>query len=64
MGSADGDVDARRVGGSAQTLVGNWGPINHEDAAERGAGPALVDYSGMPLTEAGRQRGLTWDAAS
>ena len=47
----------------AQTLVGNWGPINHEDAAERGAGPALVDYSGLPLTEAGRQRGLTWDAA-
>ena len=47
----------------AQTLVGNWAPINHEDAAERGAGPALVDYSGLPLTEAGRQRGLTWDAA-
>ena len=21
---------------SAQTTVGNWGPINHEDAAERG----------------------------
>jgi hypothetical protein len=48
---------------STQTLVGNWAPINHEDAAERGAGPALVDYSGIPLTEAGRQRGLTWDAA-
>ena len=47
----------------AQTLVGNWAPINNGDAAERGAGPALVDYAGLPLSEAGRQRGLTWDAA-
>ena len=48
---------------SAQTLVGNWGPIMHEDQLERGGGPALGDYSGLPLSEEGRMRAETWDAA-
>jgi len=48
---------------SAQTLVGNWGPINHEDALERGGGPAMADWAGLPISEAGRRRAESWNAA-
>jgi hypothetical protein len=42
---------------------GIWAPIMHEDSVERAAGPDLGDYLGLPINEAGRQRGETWDAA-
>ena len=41
---------------------GIWAPIMHEDSIERGAGPDLGDYLGLPITDAGRLRGEAWDA--
>ena len=44
-------------------LTGNWQTIVHEDQPERGPGPELVDYAGLPITEGARQFALSWDAA-
>ncbi|PWT99952.1 MAG: hypothetical protein C5B51_26090 [Terriglobia bacterium] len=44
-------------------LAGNWQPLMHEDQPERGAGPALVDYLGLPITDGARQFALSWDAS-
>jgi hypothetical protein len=43
-------------------LSGIWAPVMHEDSVERAAGPDLGDYLGLPINEAGRQRGETWNA--
>src|SRR5687767_1649764 len=44
-------------------LVGNWARRSGEDArALGGEGTHIGDYTGMPLTEAGRVRAETWDA--
>src|SRR6188474_2545301 len=49
---------------SAQTdLAGSWASINHEDALERGAGPYQVDYTGIPMNEEGRAKGLSYSAS-
>lgn len=40
-------------------LTGSWGSINHEDALERGQGPFLVDYLGIPFNEEGRALALS-----
>jgi len=40
---------------------GNWVPLFHEDQPERLPGPELGDYSGIPLNEAGRLRGDSYD---
>ena len=44
-------------------LSGNWAPIVHEDQPERGPGPPLVDYAGLPITDGARQWALSWDAS-
>lgn len=45
-------------------LSGVWFPLRgHEDQPERGAGPPVGDFLGMPLTEAGRMRAETWNTA-
>jgi hypothetical protein len=44
-------------------LSGNWQPVFHEDQPERGQGPELVDYAGLPITEAARAFALAWDAS-
>ena len=44
-------------------LSGIWAPIMHEDAVERVAGPDIGDFLGLPINEAGRMRGETWDAS-
>ena len=44
-------------------LSGNWGPIFHEDSTERGPGPELVNYLGIPITERARLAGLSYDAS-
>ena len=44
-------------------LSGNWAPIVHEDQPERGPGPALVDFAGLPITDGARQWALSWDAS-
>jgi len=43
-------------------LSGNWASIRHEDQQERGPGPDLVDYLGLPISEGARQFALSWDA--
>jgi len=43
-------------------LSGNWAPLMHEDQPERGAGPALVDYLGLPITDGARLWAESWDA--
>ncbi len=41
---------------------GSWVPIFHEDGPERLPGPELADYAGMPINEAARMRGDSYDA--
>jgi len=49
---------------SAQVdLSGIWAPIMHEDQVERAPGPEIGDYLGLPINDAGRMRGETWDAS-
>jgi hypothetical protein len=44
-------------------LSGAWGQRFHEDLPERGAGPDIGDYLGLPINDAARQRADSWDAA-
>jgi hypothetical protein len=44
-------------------LNGDWNGLFHEDQPERGPGPELGDYLGIPLNEAGRQYADSWDAS-
>jgi hypothetical protein len=44
-------------------LNGDWVGLFHEDQPERGPGPALGDYLGIPINEAGRQYADSWDAS-
>jgi len=43
------------------SLSGNWVPYYHEDLPERGNGPELVDYLGLPITNGARRMALSWD---
>ncbi len=44
-------------------LGGNWTPLRHEDQAERGPGPELGDYLGLPINDAARLRADSWSAS-
>jgi glyoxylase-like metal-dependent hydrolase (beta-lactamase superfamily II) len=44
-------------------MAGEWLPIRHEDIAERGPGPDLGDYLGLPINDAARLRAESWDAS-
>jgi len=44
-------------------LAGEWSAILHEDQEHRIPGPALGDYTGLPLNDAGRQKAQSWDAS-
>ena len=44
-------------------LSGGWGQRFHEDLPERGAGPDIGDYTGLPINDAARLRADSWDAA-
>ncbi len=45
-------------------LAGNWIPYRtHEDEQDRGPGPDLGDYSGIPLNDAARLFAESWDAS-
>ena len=49
---------------SAQSVLnGDWVGLFHEDQPERGPGPELGDYLGLPLNAAGRQYAESWDAS-
>jgi len=43
------------------SLAGNWMQIFHEDEPERGGGPELGDYLGLPITNGARRVALSWD---
>ena len=44
-------------------LSGEWGQKMHEDGPERGAGPEIGDYTGLPINDAGRLKADSWDAS-
>lgn len=44
-------------------LSGNWAPVFHEDQPERGPGPELANFAGLPINEAARLFALSWDAS-
>lgn len=47
----------------AQTdLTGIYAPRFHEDQPDRIPGPDYGDWAGLPINEAARARGLSWDA--
>ena len=37
--------------GPGVDLAGNWGPVMHEDQHERGPGPELANYLGLPIND-------------
>src|SRR5579859_2825791 len=43
-------------------IFGNWAPLYHEDFPERIPGPELGDYMGIPINDAARLRGDSYDA--
>ena len=46
------------------SLAGNWNPFrNHEDEQDRGPGPDLGDYLGIPINNAARFFAESWDAS-
>ena len=46
---------------SAQVdLSGDWIALQHEDWQERGPGPEVVDYLGMPINDEARARALSY----
>src|SRR2546423_79313 len=45
------------------TLSGDWGQRQHEDQPDRGPGPELGDYTGLPITDGARLAADTWDAS-
>lgn len=44
-------------------LAGEWSLRMHEDRLERGPGPEIGDFTGLPINEAARQRGASWSAS-
>ena len=44
-------------------ITGEWGPRFHEDQPERIPGPEIGDYLGLPINDAARLRGDSWDAS-
>ena len=45
-------------------LSGMWGQRFHEELPERGAGPEIGDYAGLPVNDAARLRADSWVAVS
>ncbi len=43
-------------------IAGTWGTRIHEDIEDRRGGPEVGDYTGLPITEAGRFKADTWTA--
>jgi hypothetical protein len=52
------------AGARAETdLAGMWGQRFHEDSPERGGGPDIGDYTGLPINDAARLRADAWTAS-
>jgi hypothetical protein len=43
-------------------LAGGWIAKPHEDLPERGQGPEIGDYTGMPINDAARMKADAWDS--
>ena len=51
------------IHGFAQVdMSGEWQQKQHEDQPERGAGPEIGDYTGLPVNAEARARADAWDA--
>ncbi|HTI66903.1 MAG TPA: hypothetical protein VL460_05070 [Caulobacteraceae bacterium] len=48
---------------AAIDLDGYYQPVMHEDQPERGQGPDAGEYMGLPINEAMRSRGETWNGS-
>ena len=48
---------------AAVDLGGYYQPVMHEDASERGQGPDAGEYMGLPINDALRSRGETWNGS-
>jgi len=44
-------------------LSGNWRALVHEDQPERGPGPDIMEFVGLPINDAARLAGMSWDPA-
>ena len=42
---------------------GQWAAINQQDQMNRGQGPDIADFTGLPLNDAGRTVGLSYTSA-
>src|ERR1044071_3735098 len=42
---------------------GPWASRQHEDSLERGGGPEIGEYEGLPINDADRARGEAWTAS-
>jgi cyclase len=52
------------VSASAQVVLsGVWLPLRHEDEQDRGPGPDLGDYLGLPINDAAQLFAESWDAS-
>jgi hypothetical protein len=54
---------AQNGGRGPMDLSGEWAPQFHEDQPERIPGPDIGDYLGLPINEAARLHGDSWDAS-
>ena len=45
-------------------LSGNWAARQHEDWEERGPGPEVVDYLGLPINDEARARALSYSTSA
>ena len=54
---------AQGGGRGPMDLSGEWAPLFHEDQLERIPGPDIGDYLGLPINEAARLHGDSWDAS-
>ena len=45
-------------------LAGNWAARHHQDWQDRGPGPDVVDYLGLPLNAEGRSKALSYSASA
>jgi cyclase len=43
-------------------LAGEWLNLIHEDGPWRGGGPSVGEYTGLPISDAGRMKAESWDA--
>src|SRR5437867_12228545 len=67
QGTTPGGPDVRDAVGAAAArgidISGEWSPRFHEDQPERIPGPDIGDYVGLPINEAARLHGDSWDAS-